>query len=122
MLSFSKFEHTNYTKSPFTYTEPLSCDCKVTVNGTQIPVYTCRISQNPINSYYPGYQRPIIQTELVSFVNLVSDEVLEFEVEILKNFSKKTEQKTLDRFGEFCYNPMLPHYVSGKSLLQVMKT
>lgn len=88
MLSFSKFEHTNYTKSPFTYTEPLSCDCKVTVNGTQIPVYTCRISQNPINSYYPGYQRPINQTELVSFVNLVSDEVLEFEVEILKNFSK----------------------------------
>jgi hypothetical protein len=24
----------------------------------------------------------------------------------------------LDIFGHFCYNPMLPHYVSGKSLLQ----
>ena len=88
MFSFSRFEHTNYTKSPFTYTEPLSCDYKVTVNGTQIPVYTCRISQNPINSHYPGYQRPINQTELVSFVNLVSDEALDFQVEVLKAFDK----------------------------------
>ena len=70
MLSFSKFEHTNYTKSPFTYTEPLSCDYKVTVNGTQIPVYTCRISQNPINSCLEGVTHYNIRVSGISVNNV----------------------------------------------------
>jgi len=49
MFSYSKFEHANYTKSEFKYTEVLSRDYKVKVNGTEIPVYTCRISQILLN-------------------------------------------------------------------------
>ena len=48
MFSASKFTH-HYTKSVFKYTEPISGDYKVYVNGQEIPVYTCRISAYPFN-------------------------------------------------------------------------
>ena len=79
MFSVSKFEH-NYTKSQFSYVEPLSQDFKVLVNGQEAPVYTCRISKHPINSHWPGHQRSVDQSELASFVNIVSDEEITIEV------------------------------------------
>ena len=79
MFSYSKFTH-YYTKSVFNYEEPISEDYKVFVNGEEIPVYTCRISQYPFNRVWPGYQRSINQTELASFVNIVSDEAVDIEV------------------------------------------
>ena len=45
MFSYSRFNH-NYAKSAFKYEELISKDYKVLVNGEEIPVYTCRISQN----------------------------------------------------------------------------
>ncbi len=79
MFGFSKFTH-HYTKSKMPHVEPISRDYTVTVNGTPVPVYTARISKYPFNREWPGYQRAIDQTEVVSFVNLVSDEPLSLTV------------------------------------------
>ena len=79
MFSYSEFIH-NYPKSYFCHKEPISEDFRVFVNGKEVPVYTCRISKYPFNRVWTGYQRQIDQTELVSFVNLVSDEDLYLEV------------------------------------------
>ncbi len=79
MFAYSKFSH-SYTKSKMPIVEPISNDYTVTVNGQGVPVYTARISKFPFNREWPGYQRSIDQTELVSFVNLVSDEPLTLAV------------------------------------------
>ncbi len=80
MISYSKFEHTYFT--PFRHIEPISKDYTVFVNGKEIPVYTCRISKIPFNRPWPGHQREVNQTEIVSFVNIVSDETVDIRVDI----------------------------------------
>ena len=91
MFTFSNFKH-EWTKSSFPCDVPLSKDYKVFVNGQEVSVYTCRISAYPFNTWWPGHQRPINQTEVVSFVNLVSDEELKIEVEPL---TKKADGKIM---------------------------
>ena len=87
MFSFSKFTH-GYDKSVFKYVEPISEDYKVIVNGVEAPVYTCRESKYPFNCWWKGHQRQIDQTELASFVNLVSDEEIKIEVIPAKAYKK----------------------------------
>lgn len=82
MISYSVFEH-EWTKSNYPFVVPKSKDYKVYINHEEIPVYTCRISAYPFNSCWPGHQRPIDQTEIVSYVNLVSNEDVTIEVEPL---------------------------------------
>jgi len=103
MYSYSKFEH-NYTKSFFKYTEPISSDYRVFVNGEEIPVYTCRISKYPFNRIWPGHQREFNQTESASYVNIVSDEEIKIEVisklqykkAFIKPYSKNVECEEKD--------------------------
>lgn len=83
MFTYSEFKH-EWTHSAFFCHIPTSASYRVTVNGQPIPVYTCRISAYPFNTPWPGHQRPIDQTEIVSYVNLISDEPLHVEVEPLK--------------------------------------
>ncbi len=108
MFSFSKFEH-KYDKSVFNHVELLSEDYKVFVNGTEVPVYTCRISAYPLNCMWRGHQRDICQSEEASYVNLVSDEEIRVEVVasnqyervMVKPYSKgiRTEEKE----GKICF-------------------
>ena len=82
MFSFSTFKH-EWEKSEWPCDVPNSKDYKVFVNGQEIPVYTCRTSAYPFNRLWPGHQRAIDQTEIASYVNLVSDEEIQIEVEPL---------------------------------------
>ena len=47
--------------------EKLSEDYDLTVGSQKTPVYSCRVSAIPFNQIWPGYQRPLDQTELASF-------------------------------------------------------
>ena len=44
--------------------EALCEDYELRVNGQLVPVYSCRVSAMPFNQVWPGYQRPVDQTEL----------------------------------------------------------
>jgi hypothetical protein len=37
------------------------------INGQPVEVYSCRVSAVPLNQWWPGYQRPLDQTELAGF-------------------------------------------------------
>lgn len=47
--------------------EALSEHYELAVNGQAIPVYACRVSAMPFNQVWPGYQRPLDQTEQAGF-------------------------------------------------------
>ena len=47
--------------------EKLFEDYTLRVNGQAVPVYSCRVSAMPFNQVWPGYQRPLDQTELAGF-------------------------------------------------------
>lgn len=87
MVSFSKFPRYD-TGTLFKFDEPLSKQFKVFLNGEEIPVYTCRISKYPFNTVWPNHQRSIDQTDIASFVNIVSDEAFTLEVVPLMQYKK----------------------------------
>lgn len=87
MFTYSKFGY-NYHNMYYKYDERLSDDYSVTVNGEEVPVYTCRISKYPFNRAWPGYQRSATQTDVVSFVNIISDEKLDFKVKVKFPYEK----------------------------------
>ena len=47
--------------------EKLFDEYTVRVNGQPVPVYLCRVSAVPFNQVWPGYQRPLDQTEPAGF-------------------------------------------------------
>jgi len=55
------------TIAPAPTGEQISDDFEVNVEGQAAPVYRCRVSAVPLNQVWPGYQRPLDQTELASF-------------------------------------------------------
>jgi len=48
-------------------------DYQLTVGGKPVPVYSCRVSAIPFNQVWPGYQRPVDQTELAGFASWDAD-------------------------------------------------
>lgn len=60
--------------------ETLSDDFQLTVGGQPVPVYRCRVSAVPFNQPWPGYQRPLDQTELASFASWDMAAAVEIEV------------------------------------------
>ena len=49
--------------------EPASADFTVKVDGKPVFVHCARVSAVPFNQIWPGYQRPLDQTELASFAS-----------------------------------------------------
>ncbi len=87
MFSYSEFKH-DYFIPHMAIDVPKSKDYRVFIKDMEIPVYTCRISRYPFNSYWPGYERPIDQTEIVSYINLVGDEAIKLSIEAKKAHSR----------------------------------
>lgn len=82
--------------------EHASADFDMFVNGKQVFVYQARASKFPINQIWPGYQRPIDQTEIVSF------SYFDFEGKVEIKIIPKRKIETVDiRPKEFGINPII---------------
>ncbi len=66
--------------------EKLYEDYTVRVNGKPAPVYSCRVSAMPFNQVWPGYQRPIDQTELAGFATWGMSGPVKVEVRVKRPF------------------------------------
>ena len=76
----------SYRLYPVTPTE-LSCDdYRVKINGADATLDVARVSAIPFNRRWPGHQRPIDQTEIISFLSLCTDEALTLEITPTKPF------------------------------------
>jgi len=60
--------------------EALCEDYKLTVGGVEVPVYACRVSAVPFNQVWPGYQRPLDQTEVAGFAFWDMSEPVSLEI------------------------------------------
>lgn len=49
--------------------EAVSDRYRLKVDGKSVPVYSCRVSAVPLNQVFPGYQRPLDQTESAGFAS-----------------------------------------------------
>ncbi len=61
--------------------EALCGDYRLTVNGCPVPVLACRVSAMPFNQVWPGYQRPMGQTEIAGFASWDMDGAVRVEIE-----------------------------------------
>ena len=74
LVALLKVVTTGQTAAPLTiWTAPpgeaLCEDYALRVTGQPVPVYSCRVSAMPFNQVWPGYQRPIDQTEFAGFAH-----------------------------------------------------
>lgn len=96
--------------------EMKSDDFTMTVNNQQVFVYQARVSKFPINQVWPGYQRPINQTEIASFAYFD----MNGEVEIKINSAK--EIKTVDiRPTEYGIKPVVQGNVISIKITKPMQ-
>jgi len=66
--------------------EKLFADYTLRVNGRAVPVYACRVSAMPFNQVWPGYQRPLDQTELAGFAYWEMSGPVRVEVTVARAF------------------------------------
>lgn len=66
--------------------EKKSDEFRVTSGGTPLDVLSCTVSAHPLNRVWPGYQRPLEQTEPSSYVSLESDGEVTLEITPGKGF------------------------------------
>ncbi len=67
--------------------ERLCEDYALRVNGQPVPVYSCRVSAVPFNQVWPGYQRPIDQTELAALAHWGMSGPVSVEVTSKRSFT-----------------------------------
>lgn len=70
--------------------EKLSDDFLVTCEGTSLQVVRCNVSAAPINQVWPGYERPIEQTEYTYFTNVESNEAVTLAITPKQSFKNVT--------------------------------
>lgn len=73
---------------PMSVGEAPSAAFSMCVDGVRVPLYIARVSKAPINRRWPGHQRPIEQTELVSFALFEMDGSAEIELIPVRTFEK----------------------------------
>ena len=66
--------------------ERLFPDYTLRVNGQTVPVYACRVSAMPFNQGWPGYQRPLDQTEFAGFAYWEMSGPVRVEVTVARPF------------------------------------
>ena len=66
--------------------EKLFEDYTLRVNGQAVPVYVCRVSAMPFDQVWPGYQRPLDQTELAGFAYWGMSGPVQVEVTVKRPF------------------------------------
>ena len=71
--------------------EKLYTDYKVTVNGISASLPFCRVSAMPYNTAWPGYQRPLDQTEEAAFLSFEADS----EVTLIVTYRKAPDEVTI---------------------------
>jgi hypothetical protein len=87
--------------------ENKSDDFAMWVDNNPVFVYQARVSKYPINQIWPGYQRPLNQTEIASFA------YFDFNGEVTLKIISDKEIKTLDiRPREFGIRPS----INGKTI------
>ena len=64
--------------------EEISEHYRLTVGGRPVPVLACRVSAVPFNQVWPGYQRPLDQTELAGFASLDMRGPVHVEIQSLR--------------------------------------
>lgn len=79
-MNTTKFSQSTTVIHPAPESETLSTHYTLTANGKPVPVYECRVSAVPLNQVWPGYQRPMDQTELAAFAYCESDGPVTFRV------------------------------------------
>ncbi len=77
-----------FLKYEFPQNEEQSTEFKVLVDSTEVECHKARVSAYPFNQVWPGYQRPIEQTELTSFVTFGADS--EITVTIKSEYNANT--------------------------------
>ena len=98
-------------------TELKSSDFTMLVEGKPVFVYQARVSRLPVNQIWPGYQRPVSQTEIASFayfdlkgkaeLTIISDKKIESldirprEYGIVPNVEGKTIKLTITKPCQF---------------------
>jgi len=101
-LSFASCHQSGVVTYSAPAQEKKSGDFEMSVNNKPVFVYEARVSKFPINQVWPGYQRPVNQTEIASFAYFDMDG----EVEIRINSTR--EIKTLDiRPTEYAIKPTI---------------
>jgi len=77
---------TAVTTWPAPQEEKLFADYTLRINGRDVPVYLCRVSAMPFNQVWPGYQRPLDQTELAGFASWDMSRPVHVEVTSSRSF------------------------------------
>ncbi|MHB8971215.1 MAG: glycosyl hydrolase family 28 protein [Pirellulaceae bacterium] len=82
--------------------EALSDEYQLLVNGKPVPVYACRVSAVPLNQVWPGYQRPLDQTELAGFACWEMEGPVRIEIQ-----SQRAVQSAVVRPTSFGIQPVI---------------
>ena len=93
----------------FPENETESKEFSVLADGQKIKCHEARVSAHPINQVWPGYQRPIDQSELTSFITFGADGEVKMSVEcdyptdnvIVRPKSKNIKVEIVDGKAEF---------------------
>jgi hypothetical protein len=90
---------------------------KININGQLSEGYTARVSAIKENQFWPGYQRPLDQTEISTFISISTDEALNFELNpnfvfnevVIRPLGKKISVDVFDNTVTFCIKD-IGHY------------